>query len=95
MVNLTGPYHLYKPLNRYGKNLDILGLVKILGAGFYTAVYEKKADPVKNISLADLTTEKIRYVSLSTLQELLEQAVDEERYEIAAMIRDEIDLRKR
>lgn len=59
------------------------------------APIEKKADPVKNLSLADLTTEKIRYVSLSTLQELLDQAVDEERYEIAAMIRDEIDLRKR
>lgn len=75
-------------------NADILEIVGTVISD-EDAPAEKQADPEKNLSLSDLTNEKIRYVSLGTLQELLDQAVDEERYEIAAMIRDEIDLRKR
>lgn len=56
---------------------------------------EKQPAAEQNISLLDLTKDKIRYISLIRLQDLLDQAVEEERYEIAAMIRDEMDVRKR
>ncbi|NLI71181.1 MAG: bifunctional nuclease family protein [Bacteroidales bacterium] len=54
----------------------------------------KQESAEQNLTLEDLTGEKLRYISLGTLQELLDQAVEEERYEIAAKIRDEIDLRE-
>ncbi|NLO70507.1 MAG: hypothetical protein GX102_06115 [Porphyromonadaceae bacterium] len=75
-------------------NSDILDIVGAVINAEEEAALSK--DPIeKSISLSDLTQEKVRYISLVRLQELLEQAVEEENYEIAAMLRDEIDLRKR
>lgn len=75
-------------------NSDILEIVGIVISD-EDAPKAAEESPEKNLSLNDLTKEKIRYVSLGTLQELLDRAVEEENYEVAAMIRDEIDLRKR
>lgn len=55
----------------------------------------KQSFSEKDIVIKELTIEKVRYLSLTKLTSLLTKAIDEENYEIAALIRDEIDLRKR
>jgi bifunctional DNase/RNase len=75
-------------------NSDILEIVG-------TVVNEEEASEAiespaeQSISLLDLTQDKVRYISLIRLQEFLDQAVEEEKYEVAAMIRDEMELRKK
>lgn len=74
-------------------NSDILEIVGIvITEDDIQAEREKSVE--KTLSLGDLTGEKLRHISLDTLQELLKMAVEVENYEIAAMIRDEINLRK-
>lgn len=74
-------------------NSDILDIVgAVIDVEEEAALRKESAE--KAISLSDLTQEKIRFISLSRLQELLDQAIEEENYEMAAMLRDEIDLRK-
>lgn len=70
--------------------LDIVGTVIGVDAE------EKAQTPAqKQIDLDNITKENIKTISEQDLEELLEDALEEERYEIAAMIRDEISLRKK
>ncbi len=74
-------------------NSDILDIVGIVISDVELPA-EKESTYEKDLSFKNLTKEKVRYVTLSTLQELLALAVEEEKYEIAEIIRDEIELRK-
>ncbi|MHB9055253.1 MAG: bifunctional nuclease domain-containing protein [Paludibacteraceae bacterium] len=68
--------------------LDIVG----------TSVEDEKSDAEKSaeehaITLENLDKIQLQKFGLKKLEELLEQAVEEEKYEIAALIRDEIEKR--
>lgn len=55
---------------------------------------QKQEEEEQPINLSDLTAESVKYIPQDRLQKLLAQAIEEERYEVAALIRDEIEHRK-
>ena len=77
------------PIYIHSDILDIVG----------TAFNEEKEDEVKSpeeqlIRPENLNRTNLHNFGLAKLKELLEVAIEEEKYEVAAMIRDEIDKRK-
>lgn len=70
------------------------GILDIVG----TSVVDERSDAEKSaeehaITLENLDRIQLQKFGLKKLEELLEQAVEEEKYELAALIRDEIEKR--
>ncbi|VBB45651.1 conserved hypothetical protein [uncultured Paludibacter sp.] len=75
-------------------NSDILDVVgTVLDAETMKRTYPEK-ETEKNISLDNYSSSLLDVLTDEELQELLNLAINEERYEIAAEIRDEIEKRK-
>lgn len=55
---------------------------------------DDKSEMPASVSLDNLTNDILTRLPEAKLQELLDQAIKEERYEMAAMIRDEMEYRK-
>ena len=77
------------PIYIHSDILDIVG----------TAIYEEKTEteqPIEEDLLRpeNLNVTTLKKIGTEKLKDLLEVAIEEERYEIAAMIRDEIEKRK-
>lgn len=69
--------------------LDIVGTVIEPEADM-----DDKSEMPASVSLDNLTNDILTRLPEAKLQELLDQAIKEERYEMAAMIRDEMEYRK-
>lgn len=69
--------------------LDIVGTVIEPEADM-----DDKSEMPASVSLDNLTNDILNRLPEAKLQELLDQAIKEERYEMAAMIRDEMEYRK-
>ena len=69
--------------------LDIVGTVIEPEADI-----DDKSEMPASVSLDNLTNDILNRLPEAKLQELLDQAIKEERYEMAAMIRDEMEYRK-
>ena len=69
--------------------LDIVGTVIEPEADM-----DDKSEMPASVSLDNLTNDILTRLPDAKLQELLDQAIKEERYEMAAMIRDEMEYRK-
>ena len=69
--------------------LDIVGTVIEPEADI-----DDKSEMPASVSLDNLTNDILTRLPEAKLQELLDQAIKEERYEMAAMIRDEMEYRK-
>ena len=87
--------------NRWGWFPSFSGAWRITNEDFVlgTAFNEEKEDEVKSpeeqiIRPENLNKTNLQNFGLAKLKELLDVAMEEEKYEVAAMIRDEIDKRK-
>ncbi len=74
--------------------LDIVGAVVDEEEEEVKEEKEKRTSPIDDHLLESLTPQRIRELGNKLLSELLKKAVEDEKYEIAALIRDELERRK-
>mgnify|MGYP005813915467 CR=1 FL=1 len=74
--------------------LEIVGAVVDEGEEEVKEEKEKRTSPIDDHLLESLTPQRIGELGNKLLSELLKKAVEDEKYEIAALIRDELERRK-
>lgn len=74
--------------------LEIVGAVFDEGEEEVKEEKEKRTSPIDDHLLESLTPQRIGELGNKLLSELLKKAVEDEKYEIAALIRDELERRK-